>query len=133
MKSQQKWLKDWNIWHDERLRELELFNLKIRMLRVDLISLYKCLMGHCKEDTTRAGLLVLSDRTIGSSLKLKPRKFHLDMLKKEKVGFVCIEFWLFVGFSILLLVITNRNRLLREVVKFPPRGKGGSKAKWKQH
>lgn len=94
---------------------------------MDLISLYKCLMGGCKEDTTRAGLLVLSDRTIGSRLKLKSRKFHLDMLKKEKVGFVCIGFWLFVGFSILLLVITYWNRLLREVVKFPPQEKVAQK------
>lgn len=63
---------------DERLRGLELFSLEMRRLRVNLINVYKCPMGGCKEDGARALLVVLSDRTTGSSLKLKYRKFHLD-------------------------------------------------------
>lgn len=69
------------------LRELELCRLKMGMLRVGLTSLYECLMEGCEEDRARTVLLVLSDKTIGSRLKLKWRKFHLDF--KKKVGFGC--------------------------------------------
>jgi len=67
--------------YKERLRELGLFSLKKRRLRVDLRNASKYLMGRYEEDGYRLFSVVPSNRTRGNGHKLKQRKLHLNKSK----------------------------------------------------
>lgn len=76
-KGQERWLRDWSIWHLKRSLEPGLLSLERRNLLGSLINVSKYLMGTGWED----GSGIPSGRTRGNGPRNKHKKYHLNKRK----------------------------------------------------
>ena len=68
--------------YEERLRSLGLFSMQGRLLRADLIYLWKIVNGRCAVDMNSMFSLSLGHQTRGHTLKLQVNRARLDVRKR---------------------------------------------------
>ena len=68
--------------YDERLRSLNLFSVKGRLLRADLIYLWKMFNGQCAVAANTIFTPALSRRTRGHQFKIQVEQVRLDVRKR---------------------------------------------------
>jgi len=69
-------VKDWRVWHEERLKVLGLFSLKTR-LKGDVTDVHKCLVLGLKKIEPDSSPWYPKTRDDGNALKY--RRFHLNI------------------------------------------------------
>lgn len=82
-----------NLPYEERLKELGLFTLENKKLRLDLIAVFQCLKGGFKED--RGSLFARShvEKRRSNGYKLQWERFHLDIRNTFFFTLTAINHW----------------------------------------
>ena len=78
--------------YEKRLRQLDLFSMYGRLLRADLIHVWKILHGKCAIGIDDLFVLSLSQGTRGHPLKLQTRYCRLD-IRRRSFAFRVVPLW----------------------------------------